>query len=223
MKDTSGRNPGQLLRSGLKQLGLSVDEPVVEQLLVYAGELQKWNRRINLVARNTSPADVIEKHFLDSLTLLPFFESSGAQQILLDVGTGAGFPGLVLAVALPDLQVILVEPRSKRVSFLRHVIRTLALANVEVVGQRLESVPELYTRNIDFVTSRAVAEPSVFLPMVAPFLARGARALLMLGREQALQFEIDNPDAGIILEEKRDVILPFCGAERTVCKVCETG
>jgi len=210
----------QLLRSGLKQLGFALDEPAVENLLIYAGELQKWNRRINLIARNTSPADVIEKHFLDSLTLLPFFESSGAKrETLLDVGTGAGFPGLVLATALPDLQVILVEPRLKRVSFLRHIIRTLSLENVEVIEDRLESVPELCTGNINYVTSRAVAEPSIFLPMVAPFLARGARALLMLGREQALQWGSDAPVAGMILEQKKNFTLPVSGAERTVCIV----
>ncbi len=210
----------QVFRSGLRQLEITLDEPPVENLLIYAGELQKWNRRMNLIARNTPPEVSLEKHFLDSLTLLPFFEGSGARkQTLLDVGTGAGFPGLVLAVARPDLQVILVEPRSKRVSFLRHITRTLSLANVEIIENRLESVPELCTRNINYVTSRAVAEFAVFLPMVAPYLERGARALLMLGREQAQQFEIDNPAAGIILEEKRNVILPFSGAERTVCKV----
>lgn len=210
----------QLFSSGLIRLGLSLDEPALENLLLYAGELQKWNRRINLIARNTPPEISLEKHFLDSLTLLPFFDRSGLRrETLLDVGTGAGFPGLVLAVALPDLQVILVEPRAKRVSFLRHVIRTLSLANVEVIEQRLEAVPELRTKTITFVTSRAVAEPSAFLPMVTPFLERGARALLMLGREQALQWETDASVPGMILEKKKAFTLPFSRAERAVCMV----
>ena len=206
--------------SGLRQLGLSLDKDIQENLLTYAAELQKWNRRMNLIARNTSAKVSLEKHFLDSLTLLPFFSCSGSgRKTLLDVGTGAGFPGLVLAIALPDLQVILVEPRAKRVSFLRHIVRTLSPAHVEVIEDRLESVPWLGDRKIDYVTSRAVAEPSVFLPMVTPFLEQGARALLMLGPEQAQFPAADDTVAGVILEEKKTFTLPFSGAERTVCQV----
>jgi len=220
MIEGEGERLQLLLGSGLRQLNIDLDAEVQGNLLIYAGELQKWNRRMNLIARNTPPEVSLEKHFLDSLTLLPFFENSGSRrQTILDVGTGAGFPGLVLAVARPDLQVILVEPRSKRVSFLRHLTRTLSLVNVEIIENRLESLPELCTGKIDFVTSRAVAEPAMFLSMVTPYLELGARALLMLGREQAQKFEIDNQVAGIILEEKRNVTLPFSGAERTVCKV----
>ena len=205
---------------GSRELGIPVDEQAMEQLLIYIQELHKWNQRINLIARKASPADIIEKHFLDSLTLLPFLGNRcSRQETLLDVGTGAGFPGLVLATALPDLQVILVEPRMKRVSFLRHIIRFLFLANVEVIGERLESVPERCTRNIDYVTSRAVADPVVFLPMVVHYLERGANILLMLGRDQAQKWKTDGPVPGMILEESRNFILPFSRAERTVCRV----
>lgn len=220
MGDNPQKEMKQLFQSGLKQLEISLDVPTLEKLLIYAGELEKWSRRINLIARNTSPADVIEKHFLDSLTLLPFVGKHGSRQAtLLDVGTGAGFPGLVLAVALPALQVVLVEPRLKRVSFLRHIARTLSLTNVEIIDQRLESVPELQAKNIDYVTSRAVAEPAVFLPMVASMLNSGTSVLLMLGPDQAAQWRGDSPLQDLQLEESRDVVLPFSGAKRNVCKL----
>lgn len=212
--------PGELLRLGLQELDISLNEEPLEKLLVYVAELEKWNRRVNLVARKTSIAEIVEKHFLDSLTLLPFIDRQGSPPpTLMDVGTGAGFPGLVLAAALPDLRVILVEPRLKRVSFLRHIVRTLALPGVEIVARRLEEVPELRKKNIEYVTSRAVAEPAVFLPMVAPFLEHGASVLLMLGRDQAGQWNTDSSGQAMLTAECRNYILPFSGAKRTVCKV----
>ncbi len=157
MGDNPQKEMKQLFQSGLRKLNIPLDGIALEKLLLYAGELEKWSRRINLIARKTTTRDVVEKHFLDSLTLLPFVvgKDNLPSATLLDVGTGAGFPGLVLAVALPDLQVILVEPRLKRVSFLRHIIRTLSLANVEIIDQRLESAPGLQEKKIDYVTSRA--------------------------------------------------------------------
>ncbi len=221
MGDNPQKEMKQLFQSGLRKLNISLDGIALEKLLLYAGELEKWSRRINLIARKTTTRDVVEKHFLDSLTLLPFVvgKDNLPSATLLDVGTGAGFPGLVLAVALPDLQVILVEPRLKRVSFLRHIIRTLSLANVEIIDQRLESAPGLQEKKIDYVTSRAVAEPAVFLPMVMPFLDGGARVLLMLGPDHAAQWKGDGPLRQLQLEESRDFVLPFSGAERTLCKL----
>jgi len=203
-------------------MSISIDEQSIAHLLIYIEELQKWNKRINLIARNTPPVDIIEKHFLDSLTLLPFLAKHRAnQETLLDVGTGAGFPGLVLATALPELNVILVEPRSKRVSFLRHIIRTLSLANVKVVPDRLENIPELYrkTKSIDFITSRAVADPAVFLPMVASFIEQGTGVLLMLGRDPGELWKDDGFEPRVTLTEKKKYVLPFSRAERAVCLV----
>jgi 16S rRNA (guanine527-N7)-methyltransferase len=207
----------ELLRSGLRQLEIALEEQSITNLLSYMEELQKWNKKINLIARNTLPVDIIEKHFLDSLTLLPFVDrQEGGKQTLLDVGTGAGFPGLVLAAVLPDLDVILVEPRSKRVSFLRHIIRTLALDNVRVFAERLENIPELAAMDIDFVTSRAVAEPTIFLPMVASFLDQGAGVLLMLSRGSEEFRQQAGGWAEIQLQEENKYVLPFSGGERMV-------
>jgi len=213
-------NPTCLLQTGLAQLEISLTEKSIGHLLVYAGELRKWNRHINLIARNTGIQEIIASHFLDSLTLLFFVcQTDSHRETLLDVGAGAGFPGLVLAVSRPDLRVILVEPRSKRVSFLRHVVRLLMLENVEVIEDRLEDASELYERAISAVPSRAVADPAVFLPMVAPLVDRGADVLLMLGPTQEKKLSATAFPEKMTLAECRNFVLPFTGARRTVCRL----
>jgi len=135
-----------ILRQGLEQMGLDdfVDQKARLRLLTYIQELRKWNQKMNLIARHTDDRQIVENHFLDSLTLLPHLRSwsgggAGPQRAaLLDIGTGAGFPGLALKAVCPDLDVTLVEPREKRVSFLKHIIRTLQLDAVEVVVGRID-------------------------------------------------------------------------------------
>ncbi len=210
-----------LLRDGLEQIGCSLAPETIEQLALYAAELRKWNRRINLVARNTTVVDIVERHFIDSLTLLPFLSAIGKKDndnILLDVGTGAGFPGLVLAVTRPDLRVILVEPRLKRVSFLQHINRYLHLNNVEIINARLEESDILTDRRIDLVTCRALAEPGIFLAMVEPLLQRGTRALLMLGPEQEKRLISELPDHCSV-EKRREIRLPWSGRQRFLLAV----
>jgi 16S rRNA (guanine527-N7)-methyltransferase len=165
--------------TGLNRLDINLEDRAVEKLLLYCGELQKWNRKINLIARDTPAVEIVEKHFLDSLTLLPLLARHGsADASLLDVGSGAGFPGLVVAAAMPTLRVTLLEPRQKRTAFLRHIARTLELTNVQVREERLEpgqSLSEAFT----FITSRAVAAPDIFLPMLEQAARPETRVILM--------------------------------------------
>lgn len=220
IKNTVVENPDQLFRQGLAHLRISPAEESVRHLFIYAGELQKWNRHINLIARKASVQEIVEKHFLDSLTLMPFLQGvCPPRGILLDVGTGAGFPGLVLAAALPELQVVLIEPRSKRISFLRHIVRLLLLENVEIIESRFEDVPKLYEKNIVCVTSRAVVDPMAFLSMVEGLLDTGASALLMLSPAQKKRLQEGGFSDPLIMEKCRDFVLPFTRAKRTVCKV----
>lgn len=165
------------LVTGLERLGLSLSNDAVDKLQLYCHELQKWSRKINLIARDTSASEIIEKHFLDSLTLLPLVQRHGGPGAsLLDVGSGAGFPGLVLAAVMPEMQFTLLEPRQKRVAFLKHIIRTLKLNNAAVHEARLEPDANL-TAEFTFITSRAVAAPAVFLAMLA---AVGPKTLVIL-------------------------------------------
>lgn len=207
-----------LLVRGGAQLGLAMDAAGVERLLAYLAELMKWSRRVNLIARDTPEAQAVETHFLDSLTLLPFVDETEAPH-LLDVGSGAGFPGLALACVRPDARFTLCEPRQKRVSFLRHVIRTLGLANVEVVAERVEAHLPDWPGRFTHLTSRAVAEPAAFLPLVRPLVTPGARVLLMLARAEGLA-GIDRLASGPWrVEAERRFVLPFSGAPRLVAAV----
>ena len=211
-----------LLVRGAAQLGLAMDVAGVERLLVYLAELMKWSRRVNLIARDTPEAQVVETHFLDSLTLLPFLDGAGEVH-LLDVGSGAGFPGLALACVRPDARFTLCEPRQKRVSFLRHVVRTLGLANVEVVAERVEAHLADWPGRFTHITSRAVAEPAAFLPLARPLVTPATRVLLMLARAEGLA-GIDRLVSGPWrVDAERRFVLPFSKAPRLVAAVLPDG
>ena len=211
-----------LLVRGGAQLGLAMDVAGVERLLVYLAELMKWSRRVNLIARDTPEAQVVETHFLDSLTLLPFLDGAGEVH-LLDVGSGAGFPGLALACVRPEARCTLCEPRQKRVSFLRHVIRTLGLVNVEVVAERVEAHLPDWPGRFTHITSRAVAEPAAFLPLVRPLVTPATRVLLMLARAEGLA-GIDHLASGPWrVDGEHRFVLPFSGAPRLVAAVVPDG
>ncbi|WP_319550047.1 16S rRNA (guanine(527)-N(7))-methyltransferase RsmG [Desulfogranum marinum] len=204
----------KLLKKGASRLGVALDQQQVEALLLYFGELKKWNRRINLIARDTKDEQILENHFLDSLTLYPLLVNKEGIR-LLDVGTGAGFPGLVLAAVLPKVSFTLLEPRLKRVSFLRHIARILQLTNVEIVADRIEAFAHEHIDHFNLVTSRAVASPVSFLPMVYPILEQGATAVIMAAKEERL-LEVENMDRSCRLISTQRFVLPYSGADRIV-------
>lgn len=172
---------GDLLRRGLDLSGIRVDGEVLARLTFYCLELEKWNRKINLIARNTRRQDIVDKHFLDSLTLVLVLDRlAPAKPSLLDVGSGAGFPGLVLKIVRPGYRVVLLEPREKRVAFLRHVIRQTGLKNIEVAAARIEE-GRVADRTYSFITGRAVADVKTFLKMVGPLAAPETLVICMQG------------------------------------------
>jgi len=166
------------LQTGLNQLpgpGLRAEQ--VAKLLVYLDLLQRWNRTYNLTAiRN--PLDMVSRHLLDSLSVLPWIHGSR----LLDAGAGAGLPGIPLAVARPEMEVVLLDSAGKKVRFLNHVRRELRLDNVSTEQQRLEDYePEAV---FDMVISRAFASLAAFAE-AARHLVGPARLLAMKGRYPA--------------------------------------
>lgn len=178
------------LLGGCNFLGLAEPDPeAIERLYCYFLELKKWSRKVNLIAKGTGDAEIVEKHFLDSLTLLPVL--TGKSPHLLDIGTGAGFPGLVCKAVMPELQVTLVEPRLRRVSFLRHIIRTLKLENISVLECRAEDEVTLPTDSgFTHVTSRAVSEIKLFLAMCNRFSAAGTKVICMKGPKWKEELDI---------------------------------
>ncbi len=178
------------LLNGCESLGLAEpDQAAIERLYCYYLELKKWNRKVNLIAKGTGDTEIVEKHFLDSLTLLPVL--TGENLHLVDIGTGAGFPGLVCKAVMPELKVTLVEPRLRRVSFLRHIIRTLKLENIFVLECRAEDEIALPTDSgFTHITSRAVSEIKLFLAMCNRFAVADIKVICMKGPKWKEELDI---------------------------------
>ena len=211
------------LARGLKIMGLALHNQAeaLARLSVYFQELQKWNRKVNLVARTLDDRQILEDHFLDSLTLLAFLKSERlVRETCLDIGTGAGFPGLVLKAACPLLHVTLVEPRKNRYYFLKHIVRTLNLTGLRVLDIYLEEkgrAAELTGQDFSFITSRAFTDISRFISLASPYLAKDGRIVMMKGPGVMNELKDLAPDvlpAQFRLAEKRKLFLPFSGKER---------
>jgi 16S rRNA (guanine527-N7)-methyltransferase len=207
-----------LLGRGLAALGQQLAPGQIAQLDQYFLELKKWNSRINLVAAGPDE-QLLENHFLDSLTLLPLLDPCPPPG-LVDVGSGAGFPGLALKIARPDLRVTLVEPRQKRTAFLRQVIRMLGLQGIEVVEDRLEKEGKNFSawhHAIPLLTSRALTAIGDFLDLCAPFSAPGGRVICMKGRRAAEELEAwkaAHPASPYSLVQTLETALPFSNTPR---------
>lgn len=219
MADTQGK---KILEEGLAAMGITLDGQAHKRLLTYCGELLRWSARINLVAK-APLREIWETHFLDSLTLLRVLPPQGSTQLpLLDIGTGAGFPGLALKAARPELPVILVEPRQKRVSFLRHVIRTLGLKEIKVLCGRLEKgVAEVdgTTLAVPLITSRAFTDIGEFLLHTAAVNPTGGRVICMKGPRAGQEinaWRLAQPDSPYRLREIVELTLPFSGHVRNL-------
>jgi 16S rRNA (guanine527-N7)-methyltransferase len=207
-----------LFKGGCERLGLELENAAIDRLFIYYEELKRWSWKINLISKETTDEQIIENHFLDSLTLLPLL--NGSDQHLLDVGTGAGFPGLVCKAVMPELVLTLVEPRLKRVSFLRHITRTLQLGDVSVLACRVED-EELLPSSIPFthITSRAVTDVGAFLNMVRRFALSEPQIICMKGPkwQQELTVVADQLQEGSLgLVKTVQLQLPFSGAERVL-------
>ena len=210
------------LAEGLELMGLALDNQpeAVKRLSLYFQELRKWNTKINLVARALSDEQILENHFLDSLTLLFLLAPENlAQERVLDVGTGAGFPGMVLKTVCPKLTVVLIEPRRNRYYFLKHIIRTLALKEIELLALHLgekRETGQLAGRRFSFITSRAFTNIQEFVSIASPYLASGGRIVCMKGPGAAL--ELDNfarkGGENFYVTETKRFQLPFSKAER---------
>lgn len=230
-----GANCAEILGEGCAALGIRPDEAGIDRLCRYYLELSKWGRKINLVAA-APPREQLELHFLDSLTLWPlmaelFDYGPLCQQLvasgrlrLLDIGTGAGFPGLALKCWQPEkLQVTLVEPRLKRVSFLRQVVRSLALEGVEILCRRLEPGTRL-PEHFDLITSRAFTSIAPFLEICASLSPPsssppGGLVVCMKGpkaQEELATWRRDQPLSPFHLLTLRSFTLPFSGAQRSL-------
>ena len=171
----------ELVQHTQQQLGLRLSRAQVKALAGYERELIEWNTRFNLTAIR-SPQDIRVKHFLDSLTCVLAMRDTPVER-LVDIGSGAGFPGIPLKIVYPKMHVTLVESVGKKADFCRHVVNTLGLENVEVLQERAEVLGHApaHRERYDWAVARAVAILPVLAEYLLPLVRVGGSMLAMKG------------------------------------------
>jgi len=188
------------LESGARRLGLHLTPQQLEQFQIYYQELIDWNQRLNLTAI-TDYEEVQIKHFLDSLTVVQALKRllSSASFHLIDVGTGAGLPGIALKILLPDIKLVLLDSTAKKAAFLHHIKHKLGLNNVEIVVGRAEAIAHevQYREKFELVLSRAVARLPTLVEFTLPFCAIGG--CFIAQKKGAVQPEMSQASRAITL------------------------
>jgi 16S rRNA (guanine527-N7)-methyltransferase len=207
----------QILSEAANAMGIALGKGELSLFAAYYGELLAWNSKINLVSVK-SDRDIIIKHFIDSLTLLPYIRDNTCR--VLDIGSGAGFPGIPLKIAVNSLKVFLLESSRKKSSFLKHVIRSLDLTNTVVIHNRAELLmDEAYRGFFQIVTSRATFKLPQFLRMGAFFLAPRGSLIAMKGNKSDQELtEADEMSYNLGLKYigSHDLTLPITGDFRRI-------
>ncbi|MBI3811271.1 MAG: 16S rRNA (guanine(527)-N(7))-methyltransferase RsmG [Nitrospirae bacterium] len=197
------------LAVGAEALDSPLSGSQIEQFLIYLEDLKEWNQRVNLTAI-TVDDEIIEKHFLDSVAGLKAIEKRSGQT-MLDVGTGAGFPGLPLKIVFPALQVTLVESSQKKAAFLYHIIGKLHLAGTAVINKRVEKLKE-ETARYDLIVARAFAKKKVVLERSIALLSNDGKLILYQGRPESAS-PLDHKNG---LETTIQYQLPFSKIRRSL-------
>ena len=192
----------EVLQEGFDSLGLPLDEEALRRYRLYADALREKNAVMNLTAIE-GEEDTARLHFLDCAALLKGFALGGKR--LIDVGTGAGFPGLALKIACPSLELTLLDSLDKRIGFLRDCCEMLGFENVTCVHARAEEAPKDYRAAFDVATSRAVARLRVLCELCLPLVKKGGVFLAMKG-----------PNCAEELEEARDAMALLGGSPEPV-------
>lgn len=209
-------NIEELFRRGIDKLQLEIEDDSIGKLIKYYHELIHWSRKINLIGKKQSAQEVVERHFLDSLLLSHSFDSS--YSTLADIGSGAGFPGLVCKIARPQVHLVLVEPRLKRVSFLRHIVRELQLPSVDIHPARVEELAK-QKASYTHITSRAVAEIIEFFQMIEELIQPNCRIICMKGpkwKEEMAKASAYMNEKKLVVEKSEEYVLPFSGSKRAI-------
>ncbi len=205
-----------LLIEGAKAFGVSLDEGTVEAFEVYLKELLKWNQKMNLTAIRSEKGIVI-KHFLDSFSVCPHLPKAS---FILDIGSGAGFPGIPLKIVDPTLSITLIDSVLKKVDFQRHMIRTLGLRGVDAIHGRAQEkgIVKQLERRFDRVISRAFSGLETFLHLAHPFLKKGGLALAMKGelKKEEIQSSLEAEKAYYRLQETVAFALPCTSIKRII-------
>ncbi|WP_394751923.1 16S rRNA (guanine(527)-N(7))-methyltransferase RsmG [Crenothrix sp.] len=201
----------EILKAGLEALSLTLTDAQIEQLLAFIKLLAKWNKAYNLTAIRKLE-DMVSLHLLDSLAIVPYIHG----QRVIDIGTGAGLPGIPLAICLPDLHFSLLDSNAKKTRFVQQAILELKLNNVRVFHSRVEDYqPEL---GFDTVTTRAFASLPVIIDLTRHLLAENAIVLAMKGQN------FDEELAQIATQQSTliPIAVPGVEAERYLVRIQST-
>lgn len=203
----------------LQNLKINPSKEILTNLEIYKDMLIEYNNKFNLTAI-TNPSDIYLKHFYDSLTITKLVDLSKNLK-LLDIGTGAGFPGLVLKIFFPNLEVTLIDSNNKKISFLKEVINKLNLKNITVLNIRAESLPENYREYFDIITSRAVSHLRILSELSIPYLRVNGYFIPLKGK---IDEELEESNSTLLylnskLVDKIEFSLPFELSTRTILKI----
>jgi 16S rRNA (guanine527-N7)-methyltransferase len=198
------------LSDGAAAIGVRLEAAELDLFAAYHREILLWNRRINLVSERSS-REIVVRHFLDSLTPLPFLDRP--EGTLIDLGSGGGFPGIPLRIALPGLQLSLVEALRKKSSFLSQVVRSLGLGGVQVIRERVEGLTAggNLSGRFDAVISRAAFKLPDLVRTASVFLKPGGQLIAMKGpapQEEMEEAERISEAAGMAFRACRAVRPP---------------
>ena len=177
----------------LEKMSISLNKEQYDQFYAYMVLLIEWNEKINLTAI-TEPQEIILKHFVDSLTIAQYIEEG---KTIIDMGTGAGFPGIPLKIYRNDVKVVLADSLNKRIKFLNEVIEKLQLKNIETIHCRAEELGKNkeYREKFDYATSRAVANLSTLSEYLLPFVKLNGSGIFMKTME--IDEELENAKKAI--------------------------
>ena len=204
-----------LLKSGLSNTGLCLSEQALGFLNKHRIELMKWNKKINLTTI-TDIKSVVEKHYIDSLWAHDCFDEPLK---IMDMGTGAGFPGIPIKIIHPGLSMTLVDSSLKKIHFLKHVIRQLSIGNIDAIHCRVEDLcmEDDHSNQYDILMSRAFSSLSRFILLGVPFLKSNGY-LLAFKSQQGLK-ELNEIDPSSFHTTVKQFDLPFSKAKRFIIKI----
>jgi 16S rRNA (guanine527-N7)-methyltransferase len=172
---------GDLIIRGANDYGIQLDDHMISQFMKYMALLKEWNEKINLTAI-TDDYEIVKKHFIDSLSIIKSNVIKNGTSII-DVGTGAGFPGIPIKIVMPEVRIVLLDSLNKRVKFLNTVIEELMLKDIVSIHGRAEEMSKLslYRETFDVATARAVANMSLLSEYCLPYVKRGGYFIAMKG------------------------------------------
>jgi 16S rRNA (guanine527-N7)-methyltransferase len=205
----------EYLARGAEELGIVLDQGNLEKFAIFAAELCKWNRKINLTTI-TREEDIAVKHFLDSLVIVKYVNLYGA---LLDIGSGGGFPAIPLKIVAPAAGIVSVDAIEKKILFQRHIARLLCFDGFDAIHARVEALVTVYPKRFDSIVSRAFSDIAKFVQVALPLLAPDGVIVAMKGREGKNEVEISADKLaalGVVVTDINEFTLPLIRESRSL-------